>query len=272
MNLFKPNRQPKAGRRVRPSACPRSPGPRSACQRLAVAVAVIVFVLGACIHTDSNAQSINANAKATFQTSYTALLGPFTTSTGGTGPITTPWATVLEQSIKTANSWDLVVVPSFEVGLLTSTSVSSKNMITDTTTASASVKVRVLVDGKEIAPGEVVYGKRTQTLSAQLEGAIANCLSVITNTYGSLVISLDTNCVAPETISLLQDSMSANSFTFAAPNQSTGVHLIQVQAQISAVGNNQNGNFGAAALLGKGTLTVESSRTVKAGSQLVLGQ
>lgn len=218
-------------------------------------------------------QSINGNAKVTFQTSYTALLGPFQSSTGGNGPITSPWTTVLEQQLKTASQWDLIVVPSFEVGLLTSTSVSSKNMVTDTSTATASIKVRVLVDGQVIAPGEVVFGKRTQQLSATLEGAIAGCLSIITNTSGALTITLNTNCVAPEIISLLQDTVSANSFTFGAPNEPTGIHTIQVQAQISAMGDNQNGNFSAIGLLGKGTITVESSRLTKNNpTAYILGQ
>ncbi len=217
-------------------------------------------------------QSVNGNVKATFQTSYLALLGPFTTATGGTGPITTPWTTVLEQDLKTANNWDLVIVPSFEVGLLTSTSVSSKNMVVDVTTASASVKIRALVDGVEAAPGEVTYGKRTSTLSATLEGALTGCMSIVTNTSGALTIVVDTACVSPETIGFLEDTLSANSFTFVAPNQGTGVHRIQIQAQVEVMGNAQNGKFTAAALLNKGTLTVESSRTLKTSPQpYVLG-
>lgn len=212
----------------------------------------------------THAQSVNGNVKATFSTSYVALLKPVSSSTGGSGPITTPWTTVLEQPLKTAQKWDLVVQPSFEIGLLTSTTVSSRNMVTDTATASACVKVRVLVDDNVIAPGEVVYNKRAQTLSAQLEGAIASCLSVVTNlTTGGLLITLDTNCVAPETISLLQDTMTANSFTFVAPTLESGIHKIQVQAQIATMGDNQNGTFKATALIGKGTLIVDSSRTAK---------
>ena len=220
----------------------------------------------------ATAQSINANAKATFETSYLALLGPLTASTAA-GAIEGPWNTVLEQGLKTASQWDLTIVPSFEVGLLTLTSVSSKNMVIDIATATACVKVRVLVDGVVAAPGEVVYGKRTQQLSATLEGAIAGCLSIITNASGALTITLNTNCVAPETISLLQDTVSANSFTFVSPNNSTGVHVLQVQAKISAKGDNQNGSFQAVGLLGKGTMTVESSRTTKQSlAPYVLGQ
>ncbi len=104
----------------------------------------------------------------------------------------------------------------FEVGLYTQTTVSSKNMTTDTSTATAAVKVRVVVDGNPAAPGEVVYGKRTQTLSATLDGAIAGCPSIITNSSGGLQIILNTNCAQAETIELIQDTMTANSFSFGA--------------------------------------------------------
>jgi len=217
-------------------------------------------------------QSVNASAKVSLQTSYLALLGPLNSNTSGSGPMEMPWATVLEQTIKTPNNYDLILVPSFEVGLFTSTTVNSKNMEPDTSTATAVVKIRALVDGNECAPGQVVYGKRTQQLSSTLEGAIAGCLSVVTNGSGALTITLNTNCVAPEIISLLQDTVSANSFTFAAINQSAGTHLVQVQAKIAAMGDNQNGKFTARALLGKGTLTIESSRLAKVSSQPYLLQ
>ena len=162
-----------------------------------------------------------------------------------------------------ANNHDLLLSAAFEVGLYTATTVSSKNMVTDTATATASVKVRALVDGTEASPGQVVYGKRTQQLTATLEGAIANCLSIITNSAGSLQIILDTNCVQPEVVGLIQDTVSANSFNFGALNLSSGYHNVKIQAQISAMGDNQNGTFSATALLGKGTMTAESVRLAK---------
>ena len=209
------------------------------------------------------ADSTNASAKVTLQSSYINVLGPVTNSTAGSGPITTDWQTVLQQDIKMANNHDLLITAAFEVGLYTQTTVSSKNMVTDTSTAPASVQVRALVDNVEAAPGEVVYGKRTQQLTATLEGAIAGCLSIITNGAGGLQIVLDTNCVQPEVVGLIQDKVSANSFIFGALNQSSGFHNIQIQAQITALGDNQNGTFTAAALLGKGTLAAESVRLAK---------
>jgi hypothetical protein len=207
--------------------------------------------------------STNASAKVTLQTSYLNCLGPITASTATPTNISSGWQTVLEQGIKMANDHDLLINAGFEVGLITSTTVSSKNMVTDTSTATASIKVRALVDGVEAAPGEVVYGKRTQTLSATLEGAISSCLSVVTNSSGGLQIVLNTNCVTAETISFLDDSVSANSFLFAMPGCSSGYHDVQIQARIDALGDNQSGSFTATGLMGKGTMTCESARVAK---------
>ena len=57
--------------------------------------------------------------------------------------------------------------------------------------------------------------------------------------------------------------MNANSFTFAAPNLASGIHNIKIQAKIDYLGTAQNGTFTAAALLGKGTLTIDSVRLAK---------
>src|SRR5438093_7385490 len=109
------------------------------------------------------------SAKVTAKTANLTLL-PETSGTGN-------WQTLLSNTIKTSNQKDLFINASFEVGLFTQTKVSSKNMVSDTSTATANVQVRVLLDGTRIVePGQVVYGRRTQTLSATLEGAIAGCL------------------------------------------------------------------------------------------------
>src|SRR5260370_9010869 len=125
----------------------------------------ITLALALASPLSSYADSTNASAKVTIQTSYLNVIGPITNSTAGTN-ISSGWQTVLEQDLKMANNHDLLMVASFEVGLLTSTTVMSKNLVADTSTATASVKVRALVDGVEAPPGEWVYGKPTQTLPA----------------------------------------------------------------------------------------------------------
>src|SRR5713226_5248553 len=87
----------------------------------------IVLALALAAPLASYADSTNASAKVTIQTSYLNVLGPITNSTAATD-INSGWQTVLEQDLKMANNHDLLMVASFEIGLLTSTTVSSKNM------------------------------------------------------------------------------------------------------------------------------------------------
>jgi len=203
----------------------------------------------------ADAQTSQPSSKVTAKTSNLTLL-PLTTGTGD-------WQTLLSNTIKTSNLKDLFISASFEVGLFTQTLVSSKNMQKDTSTADANVQVRVLLDGQVVEPGQVVYGRRTQTLSATLEGAIAGCLSIVTNPDGSQSIVLDPTCVQPEIIELILDSMDAASFNFVAVDVPQGVHTISVQSRIDTTGSDQNGTFTAMGTVGKGTMTVESVRLIK---------
>jgi len=206
--------------------------------------------------TTGQAQS-GPSAKVTAKTSALNLIE----ATTGTND----WATIsgFANTIKTANQKDLFIGVSLEVGLYTQTLVKSKNLVSDTSTAHSSVEIRVLVDGKAAEPGPVVYGRRTQTLTATLEGAIAKCLTIVTNANGSLSIVLDPDCVTPEEIELILDTMDAATFNFVAVDVPQGLHEISVQAKIIAGTEVQTGSATAFATVGKGTLTVESVRLIK---------
>lgn len=209
----------------------------------------------ALLSTPASAQNQQPSAKVTAKTSNLTLI-PETTGTSD-------WQTVLANNIKTANQKDLFITASLEVGLYTQTLVNSKNMTKDTSTAKAEIQVQVLVDNKPAEPGAVVYASREQTLSATLEGAISGCLSVVTNLDGSLSIVVDPNCVTPETIELILKTMNAASFSFVAADVPQGVHTISVQARITTNTSAQLGSATANALVGKGTVTVESVRLIK---------
>ncbi len=215
---------------------------------------VILAALAVATSQVGYAQS-QPSAKVTAKTANLTLL-PQTTGTGD-------WQTVLANTIKTANQKDLFLTASFEVGLYTDTLVNSKNMVKDTSTANASVQVQVLVDDKVAEPGAVVYGRRIQTLSATLEGAIAGCLSLATNADGSVSIIVDPDCVTPETIELVLDTMDAAAFSFVAVDVPQGTHTVSVQARIDTGGSAQTGSFSALGTVGKGSLTVESVRLIK---------
>lgn len=215
---------------------------------LALALALAALALPA------HAQS-QPSAKVTAKTAALTLL-PKTSSTGG-------WQTLLSNTIKTANQKDLFVTASFEVGLFTSTLTVSKNMQKDTSTADAEVQVRVLLDGRAVEPGNVVYGRRSQTLSATLEGSIGSCLVTTTNLDGSFSTTVNLACVTPESVELILDSCNAASFQFVAVDVPQGVHTLSVQARIDTTGSAMAGSYTALGLVGKGVMTVESVRLIK---------
>ena len=205
------------------------------------------FSVGTALAADSQ-----PSAKVTAKTSSITLIPP-TIETGN-------WTPVLKNTIKTASQKDLFIGSSFEIGLYTRTLVKSKNMTTDTSTARGMVQVRVLVDGVVAEPGAVVFGRRSQTLSATLEGQIAGALTVDPTT-GSIV--LDPNLVNYEELELILATMDAASFNFVALNVPQGTHTITVEARINIGESAQAGEAEARALVGKGSLTVESVRLIK---------
>ncbi len=199
------------------------------------------------------------SSKVTAKTSALNLIDP---GVDGQGIPALAWTTLLSNTIKTANQKDLFIGASFEVGLYTDTLVSSKNMTKDTSTADAAVRVRVLLDGNElkpVEPGPVVYGRRIQTLSATLEGAIGLCLT--NDATGGIIVNQD--CVTPEIIQLILQTMDAASFNFVAVDVPQGLHNIEVQAEIITATKVDTGSAVAKALVGKGSMTVESVRLIK---------
>lgn len=201
------------------------------------------------------AQNSQPSAKVTAKTANLTLVPK--TSGGGA------WQTVMSNTIKTASQKDIFASVSLEVGLFTSTTASSKNMTPDTSAGQAEVDVRVLIDGNAVEPGVVVFGRRTQTLSATLEGAIGSCLVTSTNLDGSFSTTVNLGCVTPESVGLILDSLQAASFNFVAVDVPQGTHTISVQAKIDTIGSAQTGSYSALAFVGKGSLTVESVRLVK---------
>jgi hypothetical protein len=190
---------------------------------------------------------------------------------------TQSWDLVLYNEIHTANMSDLNVDASLECGLYTDTHVKSKGGKSDTSVAEAGVKVRVIVDGTfvegvyqegtgiEAIPGEVTFCRRSQTLMAVFQGLLTNeegdvCLSADPLT-GS--ITIDEDCLRPEEVQLILDTMSANSFNFIIPDVSSGTHSVAVIAEIDSNTSAQEGSAEALATIGKGTVSVEEVRYIK---------
>jgi len=168
------------------------------------------------------------------------------------------WTTILSNNLKTANQKDLFVDVSLECGLYTDTLVKSAGT-KDTAKAEAGVYVRVLVDDAEMYPGEVVFCRRTQTLTALFGGIMESC----TDLNGDGTITYDECIWTPEELELVLDTMNANSFNFILDDLTSGVHTVAVQARISTVAEAGAGVADAKATIGKGSVTVESVRLIK---------
>ncbi len=165
------------------------------------------------------------------------------------------YATILKQSLKTSNR-ALFIDMALECGLLTKTLVKSKGGTKDTSTASATVMVRALVDGKLVAPGEVVYCQRTQELSATFGGILQSCTD--SNSDGVILAS---ECeFTDEELSLVLGTLNAASFNFISEVLSSGVHTIEVQAKISSSTSAQTGSAEARGFIGKGAVVISSER------------
>src|SRR5262245_27555464 len=222
--------------------------------KLCLRLLPVILALPLAVHTSHALPA----AQFAFATSDLTLISQ-TTGTNG-------WVTILAAPVKTPASKELYVNASLEAGLYTQTKVSSKNNKKDTSTASVAIQVRALIDGNPMPPGTVTYAARTQTLSATLEGAIAGCLTTVTNPDGTVSIILDPNCVSPEEIELILDTLNAAAFNFVASNVPVGNHMISLQARISSSTRVQEGTASAKGLVGKGTMIVQIVRATRGAS------
>lgn len=178
-----------------------------------------MLAVGLALHlatTTGLAQVSQPAAKYTAKVSNVTLI-PETTGTG-------EWVTILCNSIKTPQDWDMFITAALEVGLFTRTQTPPDS------TARASVQVRVLRDGQEVEPGVITYNRRIQTLNSDVP------------------------------IELIVNTLEASSFSYVAEDVPVGVHEICVQARVDTGGA---GNFSAFGVVGKGTLTVENVRMIK---------
>jgi len=227
--------------------------------RSSVLSIAFLAALGWGLHTslaEAAGETSQPAAKATAKVGDLAVLaGPITAGTSESA-----WVTLLSNNIKTSSQKDLLIDVSLECGLFTKTVARSKAGTSDTSTASAMIQVRVLIDGREALPGQVVFARRRQELSAVFQGLIDGALRVDPLT-GLIVI--DETLLEPEEVSLLLDTQDANSFNFLLSDVGTGVHRVEVQARIDLGAVAQTGEAVARATIGKGSMTVEEVRMIR---------
>jgi len=213
------------------------------------------------------AQTGTPSAKNTLQLGNIAVMD----ARLGAASTKSNWQNVMSGVMKTSSQKDMVITAAMEVGLYTRTLVRSKLGTPDTSSALAGVEVRVVVDAgtpnERIAyPGDVVFGRRNQELTATFQGLIDGCLTTDLTT-GAVI--LNETCVKPEELQLVLDTMNANSFVFALDDMGSGTHTIKVQARMVMNTTVQTGEVEARCTIGKGSMSVEEVRLVK-GADITL--
>ena len=162
----------------------------------------------------------------------------------------TTWTTILSNSIKVPSQKDLFIDVSLQCGLYTQTKVKSKSGVPDESMAMAAVDVRVLVDSRVAEPGQVTFAARTQTVNATFMGLL-NLTATPPVVTGN------------ETLELILDTMSANSFNFIVDDLVSGEYTISVQAKFNTDTASQLGSATAVATVGLGSVTVETVRMIQ---------
>lgn len=169
------------------------------------------------------------------------------------------WDTILSNTLKTPNQKDLFIDVSLECGLYTKTKVKGSGGQEDKATAEAGVYVQVLVDGEPAHPGEVVFCRRTQELTALFGGIMESC----TDEDGDGVITYDECEWTDEELELVLDTMNANAFNFIMDDLTAGEHTVDVQARIETATAVGKGEATAYATIGNGSMTVEEVRMIQ---------
>lgn len=164
------------------------------------------------------------------------------------------YSTVSTTLIKGSSVADLLIDINLVCGLVTKTTVRTKDAVSDTSQAASAVYARVLVDGKMAAPGEVPLCKRSQTLSTTLQGIIESC----SDANGDGTIDMLTECTTtPEEISLVLDTTSAHGFMWAMENVGSGTHKVELQIRVDSNGSAQQGSFDGYAAVGAASIRVD---------------
>ncbi|MBI2852660.1 MAG: hypothetical protein HYX84_06130 [Chloroflexi bacterium] len=253
---------------------------------LTVVAVLVVGLVGATVAYGSGIRASKATAKVSELTLIDwqpAEPDPVNTDNIPAEDYASEWTTILTQNIKTPNQKDLFVGVSLETGLWTRTLVRSKATESeplgdwDTSKARSRILVRVLVDGQMATtslnvpqagaafPRAVTFNDREQTLSAKFMGIFTGDDLIVTEdpVTGEHTVTINYDTLDYEELDLILNTLTANSFNFVVADLTPGNHEIEVQAQIRANGSAENGSYQAMALVGQGSVVIESVRMMK---------
>jgi hypothetical protein len=202
----------------------------------AVAVILIMVSAGMAIAGNNNGQGV-PSAKCSSSWSgvgYTAATDIWIPADG------------LSSIIKTSEKADLIIGVTAECALTTDVKIKGSGK-EETSESMAQIKIRVLVDGEEAEPGDVVFAYRKMILKGLL--------------WGPDDVDPEGLLELPEQyIEIYEETRTANAFNFVAKNVGSGVHEIEVQVMTDTTEGFDGGAVGA--VLGKRTIVVEAVQMV----------
>ena len=88
---------------------------------------------------------------------------------------------------------------------------------------------------------------------------VGTCL---TKDPDSNAILLDLECLAPEEVELILDTVNANAFNYVSPNLTAGVYKVTAESMIAISGSSEEGSWEANAVVGMGSMTVDEVRFI----------
>lgn len=210
---------------------------------MSVAALAVVFGVG-------QAAARRSTSKLTAAASNVSLVPPTASR---------DWTTVRHTWTRTRDRKDPLTGGSLQTVSYTGTAVKSAHRETDTSTAAATLDIRIPIDGEPASawPAEVTCDKRVQSLSAKPGGEPAK------GTDGDVngVIDTRTGCLPALEIGLVPDTMAAHRDHFVALGTPAGVPTCELQIRIDTQEAFNNGSARVWAAVGRGSFTVEGVRS-----------
>ncbi len=237
---------------------------------IAVSITALIAVQAFAANLPSSKVTVAGGNLTALRHAQAAVDG--TTSSVLTATDDTGWVSVINSYIKVPNDTGLSAIVSLQSGLCTFTEVKSKRGAKDTSEATGTIRVRVKLTDMETGdesyaePSEggnpdngVTYSHRLQKLSATFQGLIEDCI----DSDGHITITDD--CLDPEVVSLLLETLTANSFCFYYGPTNSGVYKIEVQARAqasAALFDSAQGSAKGEAYVGLGSMSLETVRLI----------
>jgi hypothetical protein len=75
-------------------------------------------------------------------------------------------------------------------------------------------------------------------------------------------ILLDLDCLEPEEVELILDTLNANAFNYVSPNLTAGIYKVTAESMITISGSEQEGEWEANAVVGMGSMIVDEIRFI----------